>query len=65
MTNIPPPICNKKPLERICNNCHYWKLSDVTRRDEYGKWEGNCFLNQIIVPRKNLDCACKEFEPKC
>ncbi len=61
----PAELCADKPIKRICEHCDYWKIRDYRneRAEEDGKWQGNCFINQTLVPRRNGDRACKEFEP--
>lgn len=48
--------CNATPLERICQNCEFWKVAkDITGL-------GVCALSDISM--KKWDFECGNFEPR-
>ncbi len=57
----PDSLCNAKPLERICQNCTYFKdhAHSTGYRRIYG---GKCMLEPVQVNTKPND-KCRHFQP--
>lgn len=61
--NFPVKDCKSNPLERICENCDYWKRQHHPGYpiDKYGK----CYYDTNPISRADCDRACHNFEPNC
>ena len=59
---FPIEDCKSVPLNRVCDNCDYWKRNHHPGYpiEEYGY----CYYEIKPLPRKENDRACNKFEPK-
>lgn len=53
----------EKPLERICDNCHYLKWPDA-RGLQYGE-SHKCLYEPKAILKNPQSIACHHFEPNC